>query len=60
MLAKAQGLDGNAVLESGPQELKARLDVFGGKPSGFELMKKIKEKLDPNGVLSPGRFVGRL
>ena len=60
MLAEAQGIEGNAVLEAGPQELKTGLDVFGERPGGFELMKKIKEKLDPKGVLSPGRFVGRL
>ena len=36
------------------------MDVFGERLGGFELMKKIKEKLDPKGILSPGRFVGRL
>ena len=60
LLTSAQELEGNAVLEAGPQEIKARLDVFGERPGGFELMKKIKEKLDPKGILSPGRFVGRL
>jgi glycolate oxidase FAD binding subunit len=60
MLSKAQELEGNAVLEAGPREVKARLDVFGERPGGFELMKKIKEKLDPDGIFSPGRFVGRL
>jgi hypothetical protein len=50
----------NAVLEAGPPELKAELDVFGEIPGGYELMKRIKEKLDPSGILSPGRFVGRL
>ena len=60
MLSTAQQLAGNAVLEAAPQEIKARLDVFGERPGGFELMKKIKERLDPNEILSPGRFVGRL
>ena len=36
------------------------LDVFGVTPRGFDLMSKIKERMDPNKILSPGRFVGRL
>jgi glycolate oxidase FAD binding subunit len=60
LLSKAQELEGNAVLEAGPQDLKARLDVFGEVPGGFELMRKIKEKMDPKRILSPGRFVGKL
>lgn len=61
LFSSAQELGGNAVLESGPQALKSHLlDVFGETPRGFELMRKIKEKMDPNKILSPGRFVGRL
>ena len=56
--ASAQG--GVVVLERAPSELKNDLDVFGETPGGFELMKQIKEKLDPKGILSPGRFVGRI
>jgi hypothetical protein len=54
--AAAQG--GVVVVERAPSELKNDLDVFGETPGGFELMKQIKEKLDPKGILSPGRFVG--
>ena len=36
------------------------MDVYGELPSGFELMAGIKKTVDPNDVLSPGRFVGRL
>ena len=60
LLESAQELGGNAVLERGPQSLKSQLDVFGETPRGFELMRKIKEKMDPKRILSPGRFVGRL
>jgi len=56
--AEAQG--GAVVLERAPSELKSELDVFGETPGGFELMKRIKETLDPKGILSPGRFVGRI
>jgi hypothetical protein len=59
-LETALDLSGNAVLESGPQALKSQLDVFGETPRGFGLMSRIKEKMDPDRVLSPGRFVGRL
>jgi glycolate oxidase FAD binding subunit len=59
-LEVARGLGAGAVLEAGPRELKAKWDVFGDLPSGFGLMKGIKDKLDPKGILSPGRFVGRI
>lgn len=59
-LEAACGQGANAVLEAGPRELKAQCDVFGDLPDGFELMKGIKNKLDPKGILSPGRFVGRI
>ena len=57
---RADAQEGLVVLERVPRELKNDLDVFGEIPGGFELMKKIKEKLDPKGILSPGRFVGRI
>jgi len=50
----------NAVVERAPSSLKSEMDVFGEIPEAFEIMKRIKEKLDPRGILSPGRFVGRL
>jgi len=60
LLETAREQEGNAVLEAGPPELKAELDVFGEIPGGYELMRRIKEKMDPAGIFSPGRFVGRL
>lgn len=59
-LERAEAQGGVVVLERAPSELKRDLDVYGELPGGFELMKKIKEKLDPKGILSPGRFVGKL
>jgi glycolate oxidase FAD binding subunit len=50
----------NVVVERAPSSLKNEVDVFGEIPESFELMKRLKEKLDPAGILSPGRFVGRL
>jgi glycolate oxidase FAD binding subunit len=50
----------SAVAEACPHDLKRRTDVFGGLPPSFALMRSVKEQFDPGGVLSPGRFVGRL
>jgi len=41
-------------------DLKRDIDVFGPLPPSFPLMRAIKQQFDPNGILSPGRFVGRL
>jgi len=51
---------GTLVLERCPLDLKRRLDVFGEPPASIELTRRVKEQFDPRGVLSPGRFVGRL
>jgi len=48
------------VVERCAPELKRAIDVFGEAPQAIELMRRIKEQYDPGGVLSPGRFVGRL
>ena len=49
-----------AVIEDAPSQMKRGIDVFGPEPASMPLMRSIKAQLDPNGVLSPGRFVGRL
>ena len=51
---------GTLVLERCPLDLKRRADVFGDPPPSFELMRRVKEQFDPRGILSPGRFAGRL
>ena len=53
-------VDGALVLERCPMEIKPRLDVFGDPPPSFDLMRRVKEQFDPKGVLSPGRYLGRL
>jgi FAD/FMN-containing dehydrogenase len=49
-----------AVVEAAPPGVKNGIDVFGAAPPSLALMRRLKAELDPNGVLSPGRFVGRL
>jgi glycolate oxidase FAD binding subunit len=49
---------GNLIVESAPTTLKGQIDVWGSVGRSFELMKAIKTKLDPIGLLNVGRFVG--
>ncbi len=56
---RVRAIDGNGILERAPTDVKTE-DVYGETPGGFALMTQIKKKLDPTGVFSPGRFVGRL
>jgi glycolate oxidase FAD binding subunit len=57
-LAGANG--GYAVVESAPPEAKAQIEVWGPPPSSFALLKALKRKFDPEGILSSGRFIGGL
>jgi FAD/FMN-containing dehydrogenase len=34
--------------------------VFGDPPEALPLMRTLKQRFDPAGVLNPGRFVGRI
>ena len=51
-------LEGYVVVEDIDPSLKDRVDVWGYIGTAFPLMKKLKETLDPNELLNPGRFVG--
>jgi glycolate oxidase FAD binding subunit len=57
-LAAAHGA--NATIERAPPEMKSEFDVFGENPPSLALMREVKGAFDPGGILSPGRFVGRL
>ena len=54
----ATNVGGNLIVESAPTALKRQIDVWGPVGRSFELMKAIKAKLDPIGLLNLGRFVG--
>jgi len=54
------GLGGSLMVESCPLALKEKTDVWGEPAADFSLMRRIKEQFDPQGILSPGRFLGRL
>lgn len=54
----AEKAGGHLVVEYGPWGVKEQAGVWGEPRPEWELMSKLKAKIDPNGVLNPGRFVG--
>ena len=60
LLARCCENGGNLVVQRAPVELKADLSVWGEAGSSVLLMKRLKEKLDPLGVMSPGRYIDGL
>jgi glycolate oxidase FAD binding subunit len=51
-------LDGTCVVEHTPPEAMASLDVWGDVGPPLDAMRRLKQELDPAGILNPGRFVG--
>ena len=49
---------GNMVIQEAPAGLKQNLPVWGAPSQDMIVMKRIKEQLDPSGVMSPGRYGG--
>jgi glycolate oxidase FAD binding subunit len=40
------------------QPAEAKLDCWGTPPDSLPLMREIKRRFDPEGILNPGRFIG--
>jgi FAD/FMN-containing dehydrogenase len=49
---------GNLVVESSPLSIKKKVDVWGQSRSDYLLVHRLKEQIDPVGILNIGRFVG--
>ena len=60
LLAQCREFDGNLVIQSAPADIKGKLKMWGEIGSDFVVMKRLKDQLDPTGIMSPGRFVGGL
>jgi FAD/FMN-containing dehydrogenase len=46
-----------AVIEKASLEVRREISTFGLTPAEYELMRKLKSELDPEGRLNPGRHV---
>ena len=57
---EAANLGSPAVVQKCSTDLKDRVDVWGGEPSGIGVMRGLKAQYDPNNTMNPGRFVGNL
>jgi glycolate oxidase subunit GlcD len=53
---RAETLGGSLILENAPIEVKNEFDAWGSFGSASELMKRVKNQLDPGNLLSPGRL----
>jgi glycolate oxidase FAD binding subunit len=55
---RVAGLGGTLTLQAAPVAIRERVDVWGPPPPSLSLMQSVKDRLDPQARLSPGRFVG--
>jgi glycolate oxidase FAD binding subunit len=54
--AQAQSLGGTLIVEQAPARIKTRLNAWGLVSSSAGLVQRVKQQLDPDDILSPGRF----
>jgi glycolate oxidase FAD binding subunit len=54
--AEAQLLGSALIIENAKTEIKNRIDAWGTSGSSAGVMQRVKQELDPHGILSPGRF----
>jgi glycolate oxidase FAD binding subunit len=59
-LEAARASSGALLCESAPPAAKRERDVFAPDPDALRLLRSLKAQFDPDGVLNPGRFAGRL
>jgi glycolate oxidase FAD binding subunit len=49
---------GSLVVTSVRGSVKQHIDVWGDNIPGLDVMRRLKDQLDPNATLNPGRFLG--
>ena len=52
--------DASLVVQTAPSQWKEELNIWGKPGSAFPVMERLKEKIDPLGIMNPGRFLGGL
>ena len=50
--------EGSVVVVQGSPELKRKVDAWGPVGDALTLMRRVKGRFDPGGLMNPGRFVG--
>lgn len=58
LLQASRPCGGHGVIGWCPSELKRRVEIWGAPRDDLKLMQKLKRVFDPQGVLSPGRYLG--
>ncbi len=58
LTAEAVKNGGNLIVERAPRTIKEKVNVWGQTRSDVVVVRRLKEKLDPSGILNPGRYVG--
>jgi FAD/FMN-containing dehydrogenase len=57
LLKRCREIDGNLVIQGAPTDVKGKLKMWGEMGSDFVVMKRLKDRLDPSAIMSPGRYV---
>jgi glycolate oxidase len=60
LLKRSREAGGNMIIQRAPTRVKHRLKIWGDSGSDFVVMKRLKDQLDPSGIMCPGRFVDGL
>ena len=53
-----ESIGGFLTFLAAPLEIKQKLDVWGYNQNGLDMMRRIKQKFDPQNILNPHSFVG--
>ncbi len=56
--AELQRMEGSLVVLGAPVSIKSRFDVWGYANDALPLMRRVRERFDPQETLNPGRFLG--